>query len=205
MTNDMMGRPIHIGVLFSGIVIGLLMITMSTLFPNIKADNMSELRNQATSINNPQLWPKPENPISAGLENNTNIKVVQSYYAAYGKKDLEGMRQLLAEDVQWHIPGRHPLSGTKNGVNEVISFFDELGKAGFKAEVMILAANDNYVIDAHRGWSNLTNGDNIDLNWVLLYQIENGKIKRVINFAGDQHIADEFFTKTYGNNSAPPS
>ncbi|CAN5215786.1 hypothetical protein BH18THE2_BH18THE2_07760 [soil metagenome] len=75
--------------------------------------------------------------------------------------------------------------------------------AGFKAHVMILAANDNYVIDAHRGWSNITNGDNVDLNWVLLYQIENGKIKRVINLAGDQDIADEFFTKTYSNNSAP--
>jgi uncharacterized protein len=205
MTNYMMSRPIHIGVLLLGIVIGLSIFIMSTLFLNIEADNISELRNQATRINSPQLWPKPENPVPVGLENNTNVKVVQSYYEAYGKKDLEGIRQFLAEDVQWHIPGRHPLSGTKNGINEVISFFDELGKAGFKAEVMILAANDDYVIDAHRGWSNITNGDNIDLNWVLLYQIENGKIKRVINFAGDQDIADEFFTKTYGNNSAPSS
>jgi uncharacterized protein len=203
MANDMTGRPIHIRVLLSGIVIGLSIFIMNTLFLNIEGDAMSELRNQATSINNPQLWPKPENSVPVGLENNMNVKIVQSFYEAYGKKDLEGIRQVLAEDVQWHIPGRHPLSGTKNGINEVISFFDELGKAGFKAEVMILAANDNYVIDAHRGWSNVTNGDNVDLNWVLLYQIENGKIKRVINFAGDQHIADEFFTKAYSNSSGP--
>jgi hypothetical protein len=30
-----------------------------------------------------------------------------------------------------------------------MNLFEELGKAGSKAEVMILAANDNYVIDAH--------------------------------------------------------
>jgi hypothetical protein len=35
-----------------------------------------------------------------------------------------------------------------------------------------------------------------------LYQIENNKIKRVINFAGDQPLADEFFAKNYGNGSA---
>jgi ketosteroid isomerase-like protein len=197
----MMSRSIHIGIIASGIVVLLSLITMDTPFPDIKAGNMSELGNQARIINDPQLWPKPQNPVPTGLENNTNIQLVQNFYEAYGDNDLEGIRQVLAEDVQWHIPGRHPLSGTKNGINEVLSFFNELANAGFKAEVMILAANDDYVIDAHRGWSNISSDINVDLNWVLLYQIENGKIKRVINFAGDQHIADEFFTRTYDNNS----
>jgi ketosteroid isomerase-like protein len=181
------------------------MFIINTLFADIKAVSTSELENQARSINSPQLWPKPENPVPMQLENNTNIQIVRSFFEAYEKNDLEGIRQVLADDVQWHIPGRHPLSGTKNGINEVINFFDELGKAGFKAEVMILAANDNYVIDAHRGWSNVTNGENVDLNWVLLYQIENSKIKRVINFAGDQPLADGFFTKSYCNSSVSHS
>ncbi|MDN3685174.1 hypothetical protein QW180_22660 [Vibrio sinaloensis] len=43
---------------------------------------------------------------------------------------------------------------------------------------MILAANDTYVIDAHRGWST-AEGEQIDVNWVLLYQIKDGKIQRV--------------------------
>jgi uncharacterized protein len=201
MTRNMLGRSISIGFIASGITILLWMIIINTLFADVKAVDTSELENQARSINSPQFWPKPVNPIPSQLENNTNIQIVQDFFEAYGKNDLEGMRQVLAEDVQWHIPGRHPLSGTKNGIDEVINFFDELGKAGFKAEVMILAANDNYVIDAHRGWSNATNVENVDLNWVLLYQIENNKIKRVINFAGDQPLADAFFTKSYANNS----
>lgn len=50
------------------------------------------------------------------------------------------------------------------------------------------------MIDAHRGYSN-TEGQNIDINWVLLYQIEDGKIKRVQNFSGDQYHSDAFFNQ----------
>lgn len=57
---------------------------------------------------------------------------------------------------------------------------------------MILAASDTYVIDAHRGWSTKADS-NIDVNWVLLYQIQNGKIQRVQNFSGDLYASDEFF------------
>ena len=57
---------------------------------------------------------------------------------------------------------------------------------------MILAANDTYVIDAHRGYSN-TDGQNIDINWILLYQINNGKIQRVQNFSGNPSASDQFF------------
>ena len=67
---------------------------------------------------------------------------------------------------------------------------------------MILAANDNYVIDAHRGWSNTDSGENIDLNWVLLYQIEGGKIKRVQNFSGDLYASDAFFTRYHKQQSS---
>jgi ketosteroid isomerase-like protein len=197
----MMGRSISIGVITSGITILLWMFIINTLFADIKAVDTSELENQARNINSPQLWPKPVNAIPTELENNTNIQIVQDFFDAYGKNDFEGIRQVFAEDVQWYIPGRHPLSGPKNGIDEVMNFFEELGKVGFNAEVMILAANDNYVIDAHRGWSNVTSGENVDLNWVLFYQIENNKIKRVINFAGDQPLADEFFTKSYSNSS----
>lgn len=104
------------------------------------------------------------------------------------------MKQFVAEDVEWHIPGRHQLAGTKRGIDEFVDFFNQLGKAGFAAEVMILAANDTYVIDAHRGWSSNVK-DNVDLNWILLYQIQDGKIKRVQNFSGDVYKSDKFFNE----------
>ena len=117
-----------------------------------------------------------------------NKAIVQKYYEYYSKGDINGIKSVMADDVEWTIPGHHPLSGTKKGVNEIIAFFKELKKSNFKAEVLILEANENYVIDCHRGWGEYE-GKKIDMNWVLLFKIENGKIKKVQNFAGDQHSA----------------
>ena len=143
-------------------------------------------------INQPARWPKPVNPIAAGSESSEALQVVQQFFKAYGEGDMNALANYVAQDVEWHIPGRHKLAGTNRGIAAFLAFFEHLGAAGFKAEVMILAANDTYVIDAHRGFSNV-DGENIDINWVLLYQIEDGKIKRVQNFSGDLYRSDAFF------------
>lgn len=126
-----------------------------------------------------------------------NVVIVQRYYQAYGRGDLATVREIFAPDITWTIPGHHPLAGTKRGVDEVLAFFDQLAKAQFRAEVLFLGGNDNYVVDVHHGWSNLEQGENIDELWALLFRIENGRIAEAINFPGDQHVADAFFWKTY--------
>jgi ketosteroid isomerase-like protein len=104
----------------------------------------------------------------------------------------------LAEDIKWHIPGEHPLSGTKNGVEEVLGFFKKLNKAAFKAEPIVMGVNDDYVIDCHRNWSNLENGENLDSMSCLLWKIENNIIVEVFNFTENQQIVNMFFSKLYG-------
>jgi fermentation-respiration switch protein FrsA (DUF1100 family)/ketosteroid isomerase-like protein len=147
-------------------------------------------------INNPLIWGKPASPIANEQSNNANVKLVQSFFEAYGSNNMAGIKKVMADDVKWYIPGNHKLSGIKNGIQEVISFFKLLQKAGFKAEPMFMAANDNYVVDVHRGWST-TGNDDIDMNWVLVYEIMDGKIKQVQNFSADAHQADTFFNKIY--------
>ena len=157
------------------------------------------LADDAQAINQARLWPKPQNPVAQGAQQSKALEVIQGFFAAYAKGDLTAIKTFVAEDVEWHIPGRHKLAGTKRSIAEFTEFFGQLGNAGFKAEVMILAANDTYVIDAHRGYSNTDTGSDIDINWVLLYQIENGKIKRVQNFSGDLYASDAFFNEFFTN------
>lgn len=126
-----------------------------------------------------------------------NVAIVQRYYQAYGSGDLATVREIFAPNITWTIPGHHPLAGTKRGVDEVLAFFDQLAKAQFKAEVLFLGGNNSYVVDVHRGWSNLQQGDNIDELWALLFRIENGQIAEAINFPGNQHAADAFFWQVY--------
>jgi ketosteroid isomerase-like protein len=130
-----------------------------------------------------------------------NIKVVQDFFAAYGANDLDGIAAVMDEDVRWHIPGRHPLSGTKNGRAEVLAFFGQLGSAGFKAEPIYFGADEIHVVDIHRGWSNAVGKPNVDTTWALVYRIEDGKIVEATNLSADQDAANTFFWSQY--NLAP--
>lgn len=129
-------------------------------------------------------------------EDHPNVAIIKRYYDAYGKGDLATVRQIFAPNIIWRIPGHHPLAGTKQGVDEVLAFFDQLAKAKFKAEVVYLGGNDSYVVDVHRGWSNLAK-NNVDQLWALLFRIQNNRIVEATNFPGDQHAADAFFWQVY--------
>ncbi|WP_151476092.1 nuclear transport factor 2 family protein [Streptomyces albicerus] len=132
---------------------------------------------------------------TAGAGEHPHVRLIRRYYEAYGTGDLNALRPFFAPDVRWTIPGHHPLSGTKEGIDEVLAFFRELGRAGFRAETLCIAADGDWVIDLHRGWSTAPEG--LDITWALAFRIRNGKIAEAINFAGDQHLADAFFWRNY--------
>ncbi|MEM7324151.1 MAG: nuclear transport factor 2 family protein [Actinomycetota bacterium] len=120
------------------------------------------------------------------------IATITAFFEAYGAGDRNGIAAALADDVEWTIPGHHPLSGTKSGIDEVLAFFDQLGTAGFVAETFFLEASDEYVVDIHRGYSTKLNGA-VDTTWALVWHFnQSGKVDRVINLSADQHQMDTF-------------
>jgi uncharacterized protein len=126
-----------------------------------------------------------------------NRQVIADYYAAYATGDMSRVTGFFADDIEWHIPGHHPLAGTKRGKDEVSAFFEQLGKGNFRAELIALMADENWVIDMHRGWSDGDGRVSVDTIWVLAFRIEDGKIKEARNFSFDQAAADSFFWQAY--------
>jgi len=132
------------------------------------------------------------------MNNNTqhpNLNLINTFFRAYGNSDMEAIRQILAPDIEWVIPGRHPLSGIKVGVDEVLNYFKQLNAFSFQARPIVMGVNDNYVIDCHINWSNQEGGENIERMSCLLWKFADGKISRVYNFPEDQHAIDAFFNK----------
>jgi len=125
-----------------------------------------------------------------------NLTLINNFFKAYGENDLDAISTILDQNIKWHIPGKHPLSGTKTGVKQVLEFFQQLGKVAMKAEPIVMGVNDTYVIDCHRNWSTLEK-DNLNSMSCLLWKIENNKIVEVFNFPEDQHVVDLFFTKLF--------
>jgi ketosteroid isomerase-like protein len=121
---------------------------------------------------------------------NPKIATIDAFFAAYASHDIEGMRAALAENIEWTIPGHHPLAGTKHGVTEVAAFFTQLAKAGFQAETIYLEASEEYVVDIHRGFSTEGVGK-VDTMWALVWHFDaEGRIDRVFNLCGDQAQMD---------------
>jgi len=129
-------------------------------------------------------------------EANPNVDVIQRYYETYAQGDPEALRGFFAEDIVWRIPGRGPLAGEKRGADEVLAFFAQLAKGGFRAEPIVLAAGGDWVIDLHRGWSTTGEGQ-VDITWALAFRIEDGRIAEAVNFAFDQYAADTYWWANY--------
>ncbi len=47
----------------------------------------------------------------------------QAQNAMYAGGDLEAVRALLTEDVEWHVPGANAIAGDYHGVEEVLRYF----------------------------------------------------------------------------------
>ncbi|MGW4352241.1 nuclear transport factor 2 family protein [Nocardia sp. NPDC004582] len=130
-------------------------------------------------------------------EQDPKIAAIAAFFDAYARYDLDGMRAVLTADISWTIPGHHPLSGTKHGVGEVVEFFNQLSAAGMKAETFFLEANDEYVVDIHRGYSTAGEGK-VDTMWALVWHFTaDGKVDRVVNLSGDQHQMDNYVWRNY--------
>ncbi len=126
-----------------------------------------------------------------------NLTLVHQFFHAYATHNQEAIKQILAADIKWVIPGNHPLSGVKNGVNEVLDYLAQLGRAAFQAEPIVFGVNETFVIDCHHNWSNLAAKANFRGMSCLLWKIEQGKIVEVYNFPQDQHLVDAFFQDLY--------
>src|SRR3569832_2050712 len=105
-----------------------------------------------------------------------NLQLIQTFFKAYSTNDLTAIAQVLAPDIEWTIPGQHPLSGVKRGANEVLDYFKQLNVFSFQAKPMVMGMNDDYVIDCHLNWSNREDGENIELMSCLLWQFKEGRI-----------------------------
>ncbi|MBZ9686964.1 nuclear transport factor 2 family protein [Clostridium estertheticum] len=130
-----------------------------------------------------------------------NVNIIDKFFLAYSRNDLNGIKQVLSENVKWVFPGQNPLSGTKVGIEEVISFFDKMGgimgKSNVKVEKMVIGANDNYVLECQHIRTNREEGTNFDQDMCVLWIFKDDKIIEGKHFISEQFEADSFFNKVF--------
>ncbi len=130
--------------------------------------------------------------------------VVAKMYECFNRGDLDTIRKdVFAPDIEWRLPGRHPLAGTKHGAEEVLAFFGQLVKSGIHVDLTgIHDWGDDTVVEVHRGYG--TAGDSkLDGINCTHYHIKNGKIQDVQVYVSNQYALDDFFNVVYAYKPIP--
>ncbi|NEB79886.1 nuclear transport factor 2 family protein [Streptomyces sp. SID14478] len=127
--------------------------------------------------------------------------IVDRFYSAYATGNTHTLRtEILAPDAVWHVTGDHPLAGTRHGADEIAAYFERLGEAEFRNDVLFREYTAPYVTEVHRCRS--VDGT-LDTLWVLFFRVEPGadgageRITEIRKYPADQAQADAFFSRHY--------
>jgi uncharacterized protein len=87
---------------------------------------------------------------------NPIIKLMQLGHARFANAKLEQLSEGIDENVVWHTPGNHPLSGTIVGLDAVREWMRksaEVTDGTFRVEIHRVLTDDEYaaVISTYRG------------------------------------------------------
>lgn len=123
----------------------------------------------------------------------TNVQVVKDFFAAMGSGDKEHLLALVAEDIEWIIPGDDwPLAGTHRGHAELAA---TLRKASEEVEMTypkppeFVAQGDRVLaIGVAVGKIKATDKPFED-HWVFDITLRNGKLKSIREYIDTQALA----------------
>src|SRR5947209_11730063 len=87
------------------------------------------------------------------MTEHSNSEAIRRAYEAFNKGDVETLREMLAEDIVWHVPGRSSLAGTYRGRDATLAYFgrmDELTEGSYHAELGDVVGNGELVVSIDR-------------------------------------------------------
>jgi uncharacterized protein len=123
--------------------------------------------------------------------------IVDAFFAAYQKHDINAMKEVMDENAQWYFLGNHPLAGIKQGIEEIVLFFDRMGKIMASSmpsiQKLIVAENEHYLIECIHSKTNRKDSNNLEHMASVLWTFENDKIIEGRHFFSDPKAMDDYF------------
>jgi uncharacterized protein len=122
-----------------------------------------------------------------------NVQIVKDFFAAMGSGDKQGLLALVAEDIEWIIPGKDwPLAGTHRGhagLAEVLQKASDEVETSFPEPPEFVAQGDRVlVIGVAAGKIKATNRAFKD-DWVFAITVQNGKVTKIREYIDTQALA----------------
>jgi ketosteroid isomerase-like protein len=130
-----------------------------------------------------------------------NVQVVQQMFEAFGRRDLPGALNTLSDDVYWQSPVTRAQSEEiswskpRHSREEVALFFKELFEKVQPERLEPLeftVQGDRVIVEGkNRGTVNST-GRPYEHDWVMVFTLQEGKIKRLLHYYDTADIMAAF-------------
>jgi ketosteroid isomerase-like protein len=127
-----------------------------------------------------------------------NTQLVFRMYDCFNKGDMATIKnEIFHPNMTWTMPGHHPLSDRREGVDAVIAFFGALFKAGIQVDnVHFGVLDDGTVVEKHMGHGKIGD-EEFAFPTCTTYGIKDGKIFEVNVHTGDQHTVDRYMWSVF--------
>jgi ketosteroid isomerase-like protein len=126
-----------------------------------------------------------------------NVERARRAYEAFANADMQGVSDILADNIVWHVAGGGVISGDYKGKDAVLGFFLKLAQetgGTFKAEVHDILANDVHVAALVTN-SAERNGKSLKWNAVNVSHVDaDGRATEFWTFVEEPGVVEEFFS-----------
>lgn len=159
---------------------------------------IGSIHGQVTSSLDLHLGPGialPPSSEEGGAMAHPNEELVRRGYEAFNTADVETLREVFADTTIFHEPGRSPISGDYQGLDQVLGFFATLAERSggtFRATLHDVVANDEHVVGLHSSDAE-RDGRRAHSPTVLVFHVRDGRIAETWSHHHDQHDFDEFW------------
>lgn len=120
--------------------------------------------------------------------------LVREGFAAFARGDIEALDQFFTDDATWHASGDNPLAGDFAGKQEVFSNFARVRELSdtFEQEIHDVIANDDHAVALVKVRAT-RNGKDLEDNQVIVFHIEDQRVKSAWLHSYDYRKSDEFW------------
>lgn len=125
---------------------------------------------------------------------NANEQAIRDGYDAFGRGDLDAVRETMSPEVTWSVPGRSELAGQYRGIDAVLGYFGELftrSEGTFRAELLECGEIGPDLVAALVQLSGTMPGGSFDNRLMQLFRLADGRTVEALNFPEDLYAMDE--------------
>ncbi len=121
-----------------------------------------------------------------------NIQTVKDFFAAIGRGDREALLALVAEDIEWIIPGEDwPLAGTRHGHAGLANLLETASKSmetSTEPREFVAQGDRVLVVGFARGKIKATNKTFED-DWIFAITVREGRLTNIREYVDTQALA----------------